>query len=242
VEESGVTDDTLFNGKLSIRQPKDGYRFSLDAVLLAGLAYARPQDRIIELGTGCGVVPLIMAFRDSGIRVTGVEIQPELAALADVNARLNGFSDRVRIVEGDFRDAARVFQPESWDMVLSNPPYRGEASGRVNPHPQRAMARHELAGSVEDVFATGKFLLRQGGRLSVIYPARRLDHLMVVAHRHGFSAKKLTVIHSDVRGPGRLVFLECRKGGGEELRVSPPFFVYELDGSYTDAMLAFYNG
>jgi tRNA1Val (adenine37-N6)-methyltransferase len=242
VEESGVTVDTLFNGKLTVRQPKDGYRFSIDAVLLAGLAHARRQDRIIDLGTGCGVVPLIMAFRDSGIQVTGIEIQPELATLANMNVQSNGLSDRVRIVEGDYRDAARFFQPGSWDVILSNPPYRREASGRVNPHPQRAIARHELAGSAEDVFATGKFLLRQGGRLAVIYPARRLDHLMVVAHRHGFSAKGLTVIHSGVRGPGRLVFLECRKSGGEELHVSPPLFIYELDGSYTEAMLALYGG
>lgn len=242
MEESGITVDTLFKGKLSVRQPKDGYRFSIDAVLLAGLAHARRQDRIIDLGTGCGVVPLVLAFRDSEVRVTGVEIQPELAALADANVRANGLADRIQIVEGDYRNAAGLFQPESWDVVLSNPPYRREASGRVNPHPQRAVARHELAGSAEAVFSAGRFLLRKGGRLSVIYPARRLDHLMVVAHRHGFSAKELTIIHSDVRGPGRLVFLECRKGGGEELHVSPPFFIYEPDGSYTDAMLALYDG
>jgi tRNA1Val (adenine37-N6)-methyltransferase len=241
VEEGEVTVDALFNGKLTVCQPKDGYRFSIDAVLLAGLAKTGRQDRIIDLGTGCGVVPLIVAFRNVEIQLTGIEIQPELAALASRNVQSNSLSGRVRIVEGDYREVSRLFEPGSWDVVLSNPPYRREVAGRINPNLQRAIARHELAGSVDDVFAAGKFLLRKGGRLSVIYPAQRLDHLMLVAHRHGFSAKVLTMIHSDVLGPGRLVFLECRKNGGNELYVSPPFFVYEPDGNYTQAMRAFYN-
>jgi len=237
-----LTIDSLFNGNLIVYQEKKGYRFSLDAVLLAGLSKVRPNDRTVDLGTGCGVVPLILAYRKLGQSSVGIEIQPELAALARKNVEINNFSDRIRIFEMDYRQVVSHFPAGGFDLAMSNPPYRKIDSGRINPHRQRALARHELAGSVSDVFGAAKHMLPQGGRLAVIYPATRLDHLLVTAHQHGFSPKELTVIHSDGSGPGRLVFLECRKGGGEELRVAPPFCVYKADGTYTEAMQAIYEG
>ncbi len=209
--------------------------------MIAGLTKIKPEDRILDLGTGCGVILLILAFRNKGSRLVGLEIQPEMAALARRNVEINGYSDRVRIQEGDLKRVADYFPSGSFDLLVSNPPYRRVDTGRVNPERQKAVARHELASSVSDVFAAGKYLLPHGGRLSVIYPASRLDHLLITAGRHGFSAKDLTVIHSHATGPGRLALAEFRKGGGEELRVSPPFFIYRDDGSYTDAMQKLYE-
>ena len=234
--------DSLFSGNLVIYQEKKGYRFSLDAVLLAGLAKIKPADRIVDLGTGCGVVALILAYRKLGQSLLGVEIQPELAQLAQENVEINGFSDRIRILEMDYRRVASHLQSEGFDLVLSNPPYRKIDSGRINPDRQRALARHELAGSISEVFAAARFLLPRAGRLAVIYPATRLDHLLVTAHEHGFSPKELTVIHSDANSPGRLVYLECRKDGGQELKVAPPFFIYRAEGTYSEAMQAIYEG
>jgi tRNA1Val (adenine37-N6)-methyltransferase len=236
-----LTADSLFSGKLIVYQEKEGYRFSLDAVLLAGFSKVKPADRIIDLGTGCGVVPLILAYRKLGQSLVGVEVQSELAALAQKNVETNGFSDRIRIYEMDYRQVASQFPAGGFDLAVSNPPYRRIDTGRINPHRQKALARHELAGSISDVFSAAKQLLPRGGRLAVIYPATRLDHLVVTAHRSGFSPKELTVVHSDRSGPGRLVFLECRKGGGEELKVTPPFFIYEADGTYTEAMRVFFE-
>lgn len=236
-----LTADSLFNGNLIVYQGKKGYRFSLDAVLLAGLSKIKPTDRILDLGTGCGVVPLILAYRKLGKTLEGIEIQPELAALAQKNVETNGFSDRIRILEMDYRQVTSFFPAEGFDVALSNPPYRKIHSGRINPDRQRAIARHELEGSIRDVFAASRHMLPTGGRLAVIYPAARLDHLLVTAHEHGFSPKELTLIHSDVSSPGRLVHLECRKGGGEELRVAPPFFIYRADGVYTEAMQTIYE-
>lgn len=237
-----LSSDSLFSGNLVIYQAKKGYRFSLDAVLLAGLARIKPGDRVVDLGTGCGVVPLILAYRGLGQSFTGLEIQPELAELAKKNVESNGFSDRISIVEMDYRDVASHFPAEGFDIALSNPPYRKVDSGRINPDRQRALARHELAGSISDVFSAAGFLLPRGGRLAVIYPATRLDHLLVTANKYGFSAKELTIIHSEPGGPGRLAFIECRKGGGEELKVAPPFFIYRSDGTYSEAMQAIYEG
>lgn len=226
---------------MTVFQDKKGYRFSLDAVLLAGLTRVSPEDRVADLGTGCAVVLLILAYRGRGRELVGLEIQPELANLAAKNVEANHLTDRVRVLEVDFREAAVHFEPGSFNVVMSNPPYRRLRSGRINPHPQRALARHELKASVADVFIAGKHLLPRGGALAVIYPASRLDHLLVTAHRHGFGPKELTVIYSHPSGPASLVHLDCRKGGGEELRVMPPFFIYGQDGSYSAAMLMMYE-
>lgn len=231
-----LTSDALFNGGLIIFQEESGYRFSVDALLLAGLTGIRPQDRVVDLGTGSGVVLLIFAYRRLGLELVGLEIQPELAELAEKNICANGFSNLIRICRHDFRQVGDLIEPEHFDLLVSNPPFRRLETGRVNPHEQRAKARHELLASVSDVFKAGKYLLRQGGRLAVIYPSTRLAHLMVVSQQNGFAPKELTVIQSRPSSPACLVHLECRKGGGEELRIAPPFIIYQEGTTYSAAM------
>jgi tRNA1Val (adenine37-N6)-methyltransferase len=236
-----LTCDTLFQGRLLFYQHQRGYRFSLDAVLLAGLTKVATVDRVIDLGTGCGVIPLILARRGQGREWVGVEIQPELADLARRNVEINGGDPRISIMELDFRDISSHLPPGGYDLVLSNPPYRRLHTGRVNPDRQRALARHELTASVADVFAAGSYLLPAAGRLAIIYPAARLAHLLVIAKEHGFSPKRLTVIHSNEQSLGRLVHLECLKAGGEELQIEPPLYIYQTDGQYTKALQALYE-
>jgi tRNA1Val (adenine37-N6)-methyltransferase len=182
-----------------------------------------------------------MAYRNAGREFVGLEIQPELAALAQKNVEVNGFAGRIRIVEMDFRKVSNSFPAETFDLVVSNPPYRRLHTGRVNPHQQRALARHELTASIKDAFAAGKYLLPQRGRMAVTYPATRLDHLLVVANHYGFSPKVLTIIHSNPSSPARLVHLDCRKGGGEELHVASPLFIYQQNGCYTESMQRMYE-
>jgi tRNA1Val (adenine37-N6)-methyltransferase len=236
-----LTCDALFNGELLLYQDQDGYRFSLDAVLLAGLTRIEDSDRIIDLGTGCGVVPLILAHRKQGQECVGVEIQSELVELARKNVAANGCGSRVQIAAMDYREAPCHFSPGAFDLVVSNPPYRRLTTGRINPNRQRAQARHEITGSVEDVYAAAKFLLPDGGRLAVVYSATRLARLMVAASRHGFAAKRLTLIHSREGSPASLVHLECRKAGGEELRVEPPLHIYQAEGRLTEEVQRLYQ-
>lgn len=228
--------DSLFGGRLLVCQQRDGYRFSIDAVLLAGLSRIQPLDRVADLGTGCGVIPLILGFRRLGSEIVGFEIQPELVELAYGNVEINKLDDKVKIIEMDFRKIGLSFPPESFDVVTCNPPYREVDSGRVNPNLQKALARHEISCTLRDVFSAAHYLLRHQGKLMVIYPATRLDHLLTVARDYQFSAKKLTLIYSRPGSSARLVHLECRKGGGEELQIEPPFFIYDDGGEYTAAM------
>lgn len=233
--------DSLFDGKLVLYQPRNGYRFSLDAILLAGLTKVRPGEKVIDLGTGCGVIPLILAHRGLQCPVVGIELQEELARLARKNVLENDLSQWVIIEEMDYREVPGRFPCGSFDLVIGNPPYRRLHSGRMNANVQKARARHEITASVDDLFAAGKYLLPPGGRLAVIYPSVRLGHLLVTAETHGFAAKELTVVYSRAGSAARLVHLECRKGGGEELMVSPPFYIYGAEGAYTPAMQRLYD-
>lgn len=241
-EEVNVTCDRLFQGALSLYQDRRGYRFSIDAVLLAGLTRVKATDRIMELGTGCGVVLLALAVRRAGRQWVGVEIQRRLGALALKNAEVNGLSERVRIHCMDWRDVNKVFAPEGFDLVVSNPPYRRLRSGRRNPNLQKAVARHELYGTVQNMFEAASYLLKEGGRSAVIYPASRLDDLVTAAVKAGLRPKRLTLIHSQRDAPAKLVHMECVKGSGQELQVTPPFIIYEETGRYSPAMLRLHAG
>ncbi len=236
-----LTRDALFDGDLLLYQFQGGYRFSIDAVILAGMTRVQATDRVIDLGTGCGVVPLILAHRKRGRAWVGIEIQPDLAELARRNVVANSWGALIHILEMDFREVAGHFAPGAFDLVVSNPPYRRLTSGRINPNPQRAVARHELTASLEDVCTAASFLLSDGGRMALVYPASRLAHLMVVICRHGFAPKRLTSIHSRQQSPAKLVHLECRKAGGEELQVEPPLYVYQANGQLSETVRKLYQ-
>lgn len=233
--------DSLFQGRLKLLQPRKGYRFSLDPVLLVGLTRVRRRDRVVDLGTGCGVVPLLLAFRGAASHLTGVEIQPSLAALARRNVALNGFARLVEVLEADLRLIQRDHIPGPTSLVLSNPPYREIATGRLNPDRERASARHELLADLGAVVKAAARLLPDKGRLALIYPARRLPRLLEEVTEGGFAPKRLTLIHGSLDSPAKLAHLEAVRGGGEELQVNPPFAVYRADGRYTTEMAAMYD-
>ncbi len=220
-------------GRLWVFQKKQGYRFSLDAVLLAGLTDLRAGERVMDLGAGCGIVSLLLACRFPNSLLVGVESQPTLASLAERNVRANGLAGRVEIMAGGMQDLPQHFPPESFDMAVSNPPYRPLGSGRLNPLAEKAIARHELHGSLELVAQTANYLLPPGGRLALIYPARRLVHLCCRLRSHRLEPKTLRLIHSRAGEEAKLVWLEARKGGREELKILPPLLVYQSQGRYT---------
>jgi tRNA1Val (adenine37-N6)-methyltransferase len=241
-EKRSQTSDALFGGRLIVCQEEKGYRFSLDAVLLAGLTRVRKDDRVVDLGTGCGVIPLVLAYRaQTEHKIAAIEIQPELAELAVKNVNENGFGGRIEIHQMDFRKVSASFEAGSFDLALSNPPYRKPGTGLISPSRQKAVARHELTATATDVLAAAAHLLREGGRIAFVYPSTRLGNLMSSAVGQGFSPKRLTIIYSYPSGPSRLVHLECRKGGGEELKIEQPFYIYEKNGNYSDSMQQLYN-
>ena len=173
-----VSSDTLFDGRLKCFQHKDGYRFSVDAVLLAHFSAPHRRERVLDLGCGCGVVALVMAFRDTNIHIDCLELQAGLACLAARNISENGFADRVAVIEGDMRDCVELFDGRVYDRVVCNPPYRRRDGSRLNRDPEQAAARHELTADLEVVIGAASIGLGIGGRLDLIYPASRSANLL----------------------------------------------------------------
>jgi tRNA1Val (adenine37-N6)-methyltransferase len=227
------TCDTLFEGRLRAFQKREGYRFSVDALLLAHFAEAGPKDRIIDLGTGCGIVPLILTFRGKASHVIGVEIQPSLADLARRNAALNRYASRIKIWEKDLKDLITKKLQGTFDLVLSNPPYRKMGSGRINPHEEKAVARHEIKATLEDVLRVAHYLLRDKGRLAMIYPASRVADLIRKMAGFHLEPKRLQFVHSHAADEARLVLVEALKEGHTQVKVLPPLFLYDSGGNYT---------
>jgi tRNA1Val (adenine37-N6)-methyltransferase len=233
--EAEETLDALFGGRLKILQKKRGYRFSIDAPLLAYFAKSSPDDRIIDLGTGCGIVPLILILRKKAKKITGVEIQPTLADLARRNAALNRCASRFQVWEEDLRKLDARAKRKSFDLVITNPPYRKAGSGRLNPHTEKAVARHEIQAILEEVLRAAHYLLADKGRLAMIYPASRFADLMRGLSKHHLEPKRIQFVHSHAGNEARLVLVEALKEGHAEVKVLPPFFLYDSAGNYTPA-------
>jgi tRNA1Val (adenine37-N6)-methyltransferase len=229
----GETLDALFEGRLKVLQKKCGYRFSIDALLLARFAEPRPMDRMIDLGTGCGILPLILTFRHKVKKVIGVEIQPSLADLARRNVALNRLSSRIKIFEKDLKSLEGKNWRGTFDLVLSNPPYRKVGAGRVNPRLEKALARHEITATLKDIIRTARDLLKEKGRLTMIYPASRAADLVEEMRKFHLEPKRLQFVHTHPQDEARLLLVEGLKEGRPQVRVLPPFFLHEATGKYT---------
>ena len=228
--------ESLFHGRLKILQKAKGYRFSIDAIILGHHIPLKDMDTGVDLGTGCGIIPLILAHRSASARLYGIEIQKDLADLASRNVRMNHMEDRITIVHGDMRDFRSYLEPGVVDVVFSNPPYRKVLSGRINPDSERAVARHEIKGTLSDVVSVAEKLLRPSGRLWVIYPAERVADLLAQMRAFRLEPKGLRLVHSRPNLDAELVLAEGRKQAGPGLKVVPPLIVHKEDGGYTEEL------
>jgi tRNA1Val (adenine37-N6)-methyltransferase len=228
-----ITSDTFFDGRLQVRQFRKGYRFSIDAVILADHIRPRPGETVLDLGAGCGIISLLLAYRHTETTAIGVEIQPELAELARVNVCANGMQARIRILCEDMKGLQPARLPGPVDWVASNPPYRKTATGRLNPHPQRAVARHEIKVALSDVIAAARRVLRTGGKFVVVYTAERMTEVLHQMQSTGIEPKFCRTIHSGTTTNAKLVLIEGLKGGHPGMVVAPPLVIYRKNGDYT---------
>ena len=239
--------DTLFEGRLLCLQHKQGYRFSIDAVLLAHFVKFRPGSKVLDLGGGCGVISLILAFRNPDISLSVFEFQPGLVELIHRNIDLNdkksgGFRERIHVIEGDMRKMKEFIPAGGFDWVVCNPPYRSIGSGRLNPGSEQAVARHEIETDLSDVLTAISFAVRTRGRAAVIYPASRSVSLINGMRSHFLEPKRLQMVYSYPGSDAKLVLIETVKGGKEDLVIAPPFYVYsESGGEYSPAMREYYE-
>lgn len=233
--------DSLFQGKLRILQKRSGYRFSMDPVLLVYFAGKLRGSRVLDLGTGCGIIPMILAYRGDVLEAFGLELQEELVEMAGRSLELNGLGEKVRILQGDFRRIRDIFPPESFDHALSNPPYHDPGEGRRSPKREKALSRHEEEGSIEELVEAAKYVLGTKGRLWLTYSPSRLSRLMRALEKGGFAPVRLRFVHGRVELPARMCLLEAVRGGKGTLRVEPPLILYRQGREYTTELEEVYE-
>jgi len=235
---SEETIDELRKYGLKVIQPRHGYRFSLDPLLLCDFAAIREAEMGIDLGTGCGVIPLILSRMAPGTRLVGVESQGAMAELAMRNASLNGLSEQVGILHADVLDVKSHFAPSSFDLVVANPPYRKRGTGRISPKPGRDNARHESTASLADFLASAKYLVSLSGRICFISHPSRLAEFLDEAGKLKLSPLRLRMVHGSPTAEARMFLLEMVKGRKGDLRVLSPLFVFGADGEYAQEVRA----
>ncbi len=218
--------DTFFNGTLKVLQKRKGYRFSIDAILLSQFIQIRKNENAIDLGTGCGILPLLLSKMTKGRSFTGVEIQKSLAECARRNVALNHLEKRISILHQDYRELTNIFPPGSFDVVLSNPPYRRLRTGRINPSEEKAIARHEINGTIYELVQVASYLLRSKGKCYLIFSSERLVDLMVALRKAQLEPKRLQLVYPKLKDPSKFVLIESIKASGVELKILPPLILH----------------
>jgi len=218
----GETVDTFLNGRLRIIQSQKGYRFSVDALLLADFAILEDEDIVVDLGAGCGIISLLLAVQKEPGLVVGLELQNDLVSQAQRNVALNKLEQKVAIMQGDLRNPP--LPPRSADIVVCNPPYRTARNGRINPDVGKAIARHEIAVSLDAILAASATLLKRKGRLFLIYPANRMAELLTKMRRARLEPKRLQLVFPDSASEAKLALIEGRVQARPGLKVLPPIF------------------
>lgn len=225
---------------IRLYQRRDGYRFSLDAVLLFSFVGLKRAGRVADLGAGSGIVGLLLAKKYPESRVTLIEIQKGLHELSRKNIRLNGLDSRVEALRADVRELPPGLGP--FDIALSNPPFRKPLSGRLSEGEEKAIARHEMKISLGELVSSAAGILREKGRFFIVYHPLRLSELMHELRAVGLEPKRLRFVHGKAASEGKIVLLEAVRHGRAGLKVEPPLFVYAEDGGYTAEMREIYGG
>ncbi|MBN1474702.1 MAG: methyltransferase [Syntrophaceae bacterium] len=238
---SEETLDEILNGSIRFYQKRKGYRFSLDSLLLAHFISLKNIKSAVEIGCGNGVVTLILAARFPNVNFTGVEIQRDLAGLAKKNIHLNLVENNVKILMDDAAKIRNYFPAQSIDMVYFNPPYRKLNSGRINPDEEKAIARHEIKGSLTIFLKAAQYLLKPSGKLFAIYPAKRIVALISQLREKNIEPKRMKLVFSGYTSSAEFVLIEARKESREELRIEQPLHIYQDKNIYTPEMKAIFR-
>lgn len=235
------TRETWFNGGLTLWQPRKGYRYTIDPLILCSQIFPASKAHILDMGCGCGIMPLILGVRYPTVRITGVELQQELAEAAQKNIIENRMNRHIRILQTDIRTLTPEDTGRPADLILSNPPYKKAGTGRINPHRGRALARHEICLTIAQLFEAAAPLLSPDGRICLIFPADRLSDLEAAAAAAGFTPDQLRFVHHSREKPPFRAVVSAVTNSVVSRRVLPPLVLYRKDGSPTKAHTALFN-
>lgn len=239
--KTGERIDELQRNGYQIIQNENGFCFGMDAVLLSGFAKVKKGERALDLGTGTGIIPILLEAKTEGTHFTGLEIQETSADMARRSVSLNQLDEKVSIVEGDIKEAASLFGKASFEVVTSNPPYMTGQHGLVNPDMPKAIARHEILCTLEDVISQASALLKENGRFYMVHRPFRLAEIMVMMSRYRLEPKRMKLVYPFIDKEPNMVLIEGLKGGRPRITVEKPLIVYQKPGVYTDEIYDVYG-
>lgn len=232
--------DDLQNGFYVIQNPEK-FCFGMDAVLLSGFAKIRNNARVLDMGTGTGIIPILLKSREKGTHFTGLEIQKECADMASRSVAYNGLESAIDIVCGDIKEAAEIFGAASFDVVTSNPPYMIGEHGLRNPYMAKAIARHEVLCTLEDVVSQASRVLKDRGHFFMVHRPFRLAEIFQVMMKYKLEPKRMQLVYPYIDREPNMVLIEACKGGNSRITVERPLIAYEKPGEYTKSILEIYG-
>ncbi|MBP5415763.1 MAG: tRNA1(Val) (adenine(37)-N6)-methyltransferase [Lachnospiraceae bacterium] len=240
LKEHERIDDLQRNGYKIIQDPCR-FCFGMDAVLLSGFARADKGDQVLDLGTGTGIIPILMEAKTEASHLIGLEIQEESADMARRSVALNGLEKKIDIMTGDIKPADKLFGKSTMDVVTSNPPYMIGQHGLKNPDSEKAIARHEVLCTLEDVVRAAASLLKPGGNFFMVHRPFRLTEIMTCLSKYKLEPKRMRLVYPFVDKEPNMVLIEANRGGRSRLTVEKPLIVYKEQGVYTDEIYEVYG-
>ena len=224
-----------------IIQNREKFCFGMDAVLLSGFAKVKAGENVLDLGTGTGIIPILLEAKTQGSHFTGLEIQEESVDMAERSVALNGIEKKIDIVNGDIKEASKIFGGATFNVVTTNPPYMTEHHGLQNPDAPKAIARHELKCTLEDVIRESAKVLMPGGRFYMVHRPRRLNEIINLMTNYRIEPKRIRFVHPFVDREANMILVEGLRGGRSMMKVEPPLIVYKEQGVYTDEIYQIYG-
>lgn len=224
-----------------IIQDRERFCFGMDAVLLSGFAKVKSKEKVLDLGTGTGIIPILLEAKTDGEHFSALEIQKESADMARRSVALNGLENKIDIVDGDIKEASKIFGGATFNVVTTNPPYMTESHGLQNPEEPKAIARHEIKCNLEDVIRESAKVLMPGGRFYMVHRPRRLVEIISLMKEYRIEPKRMRMVHPFVDREANMVLVEGLRGGKAMMKVESPLIVYKEQGVYTDEIYNIYG-
>lgn len=240
LKENERLDELQRNGYRIIQNPEK-FCFGMDAVLLSGFAKAKAGDRVLDMGTGTGIIPILMEAKTEAAHLTGLEVQEESADMAKRSVALNGLTDKIEIVIGDIKEADQIFKSASFDVITCNPPYMIGQHGLQNPDEPKAIARHEILCTLEDVVSKAAKLLKPGGHFYMVHRPFRLAEIITLMTSYKLEPKRMQLVYPYVDKEPNMVLIEGVRGGKPRMTVEKPLIVYKAPGEYMPEIYDIYG-
>lgn len=240
LKEDETLDDLQLKG-IHVIQKKDAFRFGVDAVLLANFAKINKNTRVMDICSGTGIIPFIIAGKTEAFEIKGLELQEEIVEMAKRSVEYNNLSERVEFIEGDLKDKQLLKELGKFEVVTVNPPYKMSNCGIVNPNDKNAIARHEICCNLEDVIIACKTLMKDNGRMYMVHRPERIADILCLMRKYKIEPKRIRMVHPSLYKTANIVLIEGKNYGGTFLKWEPPLYVHNEDGSYTNEINRIYG-